>query len=155
MYNYNSFLIFFTVPPTYLPPSPDPCVPSPCGPNSLCKVQNNLPVCTCHDSYIGQTPSCRPECTTNEDCSRALACTNMKCRDPCPGSCGLNAECRVSNHIPNCICKSGYIGDPFTACYHQPRKYRSTFPPNRIRVRIACSIPSIYLFVIIITNTIK
>lgn len=45
-----------------------------------------------------------------------LACMNKKCRDPCPGSCGANTECRVVNHTPNCVCLAGYEGDPFTQC---------------------------------------
>lgn len=43
----------------------------------------------------------------------------MKCKDPCPGSCGLNAECYVQNHIPQCTCLQGYVGNPFVSCYIQ------------------------------------
>ncbi|CAH1999190.1 unnamed protein product [Acanthoscelides obtectus] len=45
-----------------------------------------------------------------------LACINQKCKDPCPGICGQNAECRVVSHTPNCVCQPGYFGDPFTLC---------------------------------------
>lgn len=45
-----------------------------------------------------------------------MACINRKCQDPCPGSCGLNAECRVVSHTPICICQRGYTGDPFIQC---------------------------------------
>lgn len=39
-----------------------------------------------------------------------------KCRDPCPGTCGQNAECHVVNHLPVCTCLYGYNGDPFKYC---------------------------------------
>jgi hypothetical protein len=45
---------------------------------------------------------------------------NEKCRDPCPGSCGLNAQCEVINHTPICSCLDQYTGDPFTNCYPKP-----------------------------------
>lgn len=47
---------------------------------------------------------------------------NLKCRDPCPGSCGANAECRVVSHTPTCVCVAGYTGDPFTQCVVQQCK---------------------------------
>jgi hypothetical protein len=39
-----------------------------------------------------------------------------KCRDPCPGTCGANADCLVINHSPSCDCRPGYTGDPFRYC---------------------------------------
>lgn len=36
--------------------------------------------------------------------------------DPCPGTCGQNADCQVINHLPSCICRGGYTGDPFVFC---------------------------------------
>ncbi len=46
----------------------------------------------------------------------------MKCKDPCPGSCGSSAICHVTNHIPNCYCDAGFTGNPITACYPAPSK---------------------------------
>lgn len=43
-------------------------------------------------------------------------CVQNKCQDPCPGTCGQNAECWVVNHHPLCTCRSGFTGDPFIAC---------------------------------------
>jgi len=48
----------------------------------------------------------------------------MKCKDPCPGTCGLNAQCNVVSHSPQCYCYPGYIGDPFTQCTIQQGKYK-------------------------------
>lgn len=57
---------------------------------------------------------------TNSDCDRTKACLNNKCKDPCPGTCGLNAECKVVNHAPSCSCLPGYVGDPISACHLVP-----------------------------------
>lgn len=97
----------------------NPCQPSPCGLNSECKVSADSPACSCLPGFIGSPPSCRPECVSNSDCSEHLACINKKCRDPCPGACGSNAECRVISHTPNCFCSLGYTGDPFSQCILQ------------------------------------
>lgn len=98
------------------PPQPkpvSPCDPNPCGSNAIC----DYGTCTCINQYHGDPyVGCRPECTTNNDCSPNKACINNKCIDPCPGTCGTNAICHVSNHIPSCSCPERYQGDPFVAC---------------------------------------
>lgn len=93
-----------------------PCQPSPCGPSSQCREINGQAICSCIQGYIGSPPSCRPECTVNSDCRLDEACSNQKCRDPCPGTCGVGAKCQVINHNPICSCLPGYTGDPFTRC---------------------------------------
>lgn len=94
----------------------NPCLPSPCGPYSICRVINDRPVCSCNVGYIGSPPTCRPECIVNSECPLDKACINKKCDDPCPGTCGYNAHCKVINHSPVCSCPIGYIGDPFNRC---------------------------------------
>ena len=101
----------------------DPCDPNPCGPNS--NPPRNLGStchCTCLPEMIGTPPNCRPECVVNSECPQVKACINRKCQDPCPGLCGVNAYCRVRNHVPLCICNQGYVGDPFSSCYRQTSK---------------------------------
>lgn len=107
------------------PPAPvNPCVPSPCGPNSQCQPANSgHPTCSCLPNFIGGPPNCRPECVINSDCSRNLACINNKCRDPCPGSCGQNAQCQVISNTVSCSCLQGYIGNPFDQCNPEPSKF--------------------------------
>lgn len=100
----------------------DPCFPSPCGPNSQCHRTENQAVCSCLPSYLGSPPNCKPECVVSSECPSHKACSNQKCVDPCPGTCGSNADCKVINHSPVCSCPSGYTGDPFTRCYAIPRK---------------------------------
>ena len=108
--------------PEVLTPQPveaprDPCFPSPCGSNAECKAQANGATCTCIRGYFGDPYSnCRPECTVNSDCPADKACGNLKCIDPCVGTCGINAKCQVVNHLATCTCRNGYRGDPFTQC---------------------------------------
>lgn len=56
----------------------------------------------------------------NTECHPTKACINNKCIDPCIGTCGVQAICDVSNHIPSCSCPQNYIGDPFVACRPAP-----------------------------------
>lgn len=108
------------------------CQPSPCGPYSNCRVIDNHAVCSCQPNYIGSPPSCRPECVVSTDCGANAACINQRCKDPCPGTCGVNAECRVINHNPVCICAIGYSGDPFFGCVKEGNFYRSLLFPSRL-----------------------
>lgn len=112
---------FLAPPPIHVEPQiVNPCVPSPCGPNSQCRDVGSAPSCSCLPNFFGSPPNCRPECTINSECSSNLACINQKCVDPCPGSCGIIAECNVFNHIPTCSCPEGYTGDPFSSCIIKP-----------------------------------
>lgn len=110
----------------------DPCYPSPCGPNSECRNSNGVPSCSCLHNYIGAPPNCRPECTINSECTSNRACIREKCVDPCPGSCGVQAQCSVINHTPICTCIDGYKGDPFVSCQPAPppRKANRKSIPN-------------------------
>lgn len=78
-------------------------------------------MCSCAPGYIGNPPACRPECIVNSDCPLNEACVNLKCRDPCPGSCGVSARCQVVNHNPICSCPSIFTGDPFVRCLPKRR----------------------------------
>lgn len=97
--------------------TPMPCNPSLCGINAVCKERAGAGSCSCLSKYHGDPyVECRPECVLNSDCSKNKACVNNKCIDPCPGVCGVNAECRVNNHIPICNCVHGYTGNPSVRC---------------------------------------
>jgi len=98
----------------------NPCLPSPCGPNAECQVRDDNPACSCIENYVGLPPNCRPECTINPECPPQLACMQQKCRDPCVGLCGPNAQCSVVNHHAICTCINGYTGNPFSACEQVP-----------------------------------
>lgn len=100
----------------------NPCHPSPCGPNSQCKELNRQAVCSCLPNYTGSPPGCRPECVVSSECPVNRACVKQKCADPCPGTCGQNAQCSVVNHSPICACNHDFTGDPFSRCYPIPSK---------------------------------
>lgn len=116
------FFCYYLSATTHASPPEDPCVPSPCGPYSQCRVINNTPACSCLTNYIGQPPNCRPECVIHADCPSNLACTTERCVDPCPGSCGQQANCYVINHNPVCTCPPGYTGNALVACQLEPSK---------------------------------
>ena len=95
----------------------NPCNPSPCGPNAVC----NNGDCECLPEYVGNPfEACRPECILSSECPRDKMCIKNKCRNPCPGTCGQNAQCDMINHIPVCSCPNNYMGDPFISCRPQP-----------------------------------
>lgn len=94
-----------------------PCTPSPCGSNAICKERNGAGSCVCSQSYFGNPyEGCRPECSVNTDCPSDKVCQQNKCNDPCPGTCGNNAQCQTVNHAPICTCLPGYTGNPFQLC---------------------------------------
>lgn len=119
--SYACNLSFILEPPDNIP-STNPCIPSPCGANAQCRVVGNTPACSCLSNYIGRPPNCRPECKINAECPANRACQNERCVDPCPGSCGANADCVVINHRSVCSCKIEYTGDPFAGCSIIPSK---------------------------------
>ena len=117
---YNNNLYFYSPVPPRADPI-DPCNPSPCGSNAVCNRQRNAGSCQCIPEYFGDPyVACRPECVVHSDCPSNKACQRNKCIDPCPGTCGINAQCQVRNHLPTCTCIPNYIGDPFTACRLKP-----------------------------------
>lgn len=102
--------------------SANPCDPSPCGPYSRCLVSpQGFATCSCLPGYRGAPPVCAPECVVSSDCLQTLACVNLHCTDPCPGTCGIGALCAVLNHNPICSCPPGDVGDPFVSC-HKPKE---------------------------------
>lgn len=100
----------------------NPCQPSPCGPYSVCRVIDSRAVCSCQINFFGSPPNCKPECIVSSECPHNRACSNQRCVDPCPGTCGRFAQCRVTNHAPICSCNGGYTGDPFTNCFKEQSK---------------------------------
>ena len=103
-----------TVTPSPLPPNP--CNPPPCGLNSQCQVVAGQAQCACLTNMVGNPPDCRPECVLSSNCRSNEACVNQKCVDPCAGTCGPNADCRVVNHAPSCSCQPGFSGNAFADC---------------------------------------
>lgn len=124
-YNNIGFKIKIIALPVYQEPL-NPCTPSPCGMNAICKEYNGAGSCSCLPEYHGNPyEGCRPECVINSDCTPQKACIKNKCQNPCAGTCGQNAECYVTNHLPSCTCAPGFTGDPYKYCIPAP-------PPQRM-----------------------
>ena len=122
----------------------DPCDPNPCGINAECSQRRGEASCRCILGYFGNPfKECRPECLTNSECPNDKACINKKCQDPCPGLCGLNAQCLVVNHVARCVCDPGFVGDPFSQCRTDttPRPEEMTGPcsPSPCGINAECS----------------
>lgn len=111
-------------------PRQNPCIPSPCGPNSQCTAIDDRASCSCIPGMFGAPPNCRPECTINQDCPSNRACFKQRCKDPCVGSCGFNAECTVQSHQPICKCFDGYEGDPYSGCNFRDGEPKTLFVTN-------------------------
>lgn len=110
---------------------PTPCVPSPCGINAECTERNDAGSCRCRTGYYGNPYDiCKPECSVNSDCPSNKACYNNKCSDPCPGTCGLNALCHVTNHNPLCTCPEQYYGNPYQSCLFKDIKSLNPCEPS-------------------------
>ncbi|KAK0172480.1 hypothetical protein PV328_005792 [Microctonus aethiopoides] len=56
------------------------------------------------------------ECENSTSCGMSEKCILDLCRNPCPGSCGINAICTVLKHEPNCRCPKCYEGDALIKC---------------------------------------
>lgn len=102
---------------------PSPCTPNPCGPGAQCIIEpgNNNLICRCPDGFGGDPTGaggCHGyECVVDENCGEHQACMGYRCRDPCPGACGVNADCRVEKHHPVCTCRHEYTGNPVINCF--------------------------------------
>ncbi|XP_053617347.1 neurogenic locus notch homolog protein 1-like isoform X2 [Plodia interpunctella] len=94
------------------------CGPHTCGVGAHCIHGIVRPVCACLAGYSGDPLSqcVKIECLENSECRSHQVCVNQHCVNPCEGTCGINANCDVRNHIPVCSCPAGYTGNPFSSC---------------------------------------
>lgn len=100
-------------------PPTSPCIPNPCGPFAQCTVTpEGHSLCLCPDGMAGDpaTGCSGPECRTDDDCPWDKSCLGWKCLNPCPGACGIGADCRVEKHHPVCSCHEGLTGNPLIRC---------------------------------------
>lgn len=98
------------------------CDQSACGINAHCIINEyGDSVCVCENGMVGDPYDKRGchgfECQTSDDCPNDKTCMGYKCHDPCPGHCGVNADCKVDAHHPVCYCKSSLVGNPNVRCY--------------------------------------
>lgn len=100
------------------------CVPvcaadgSSCGLQAKCFGNNHRAICECPPGFMGNPKvACTlVGCRSNSECPSTRACINQKCEDPCDNKpCDLSSECRVYNHVTECVCPSGFIST-LTGC---------------------------------------
>lgn len=122
-----------------------PCVPNPCGPGAECFVTpDGNSMCRCPEGLGGDPTGpvgCHGyECVVDENCPDQDACIGNRCKDPCPGSCGVNANCRVEKHHPVCTCNEDYTGNPVIRCFPIPEHMPKEDPcmPNPCGLNTLC-----------------
>ncbi|XP_038121204.1 neurogenic locus notch homolog protein 3 isoform X1 [Culex quinquefasciatus] len=113
---------------------------SQCGKGASCaRVTNHRAVCECPKGYIGSPyTECRAECYGDRDCSPARpACIYGVCKNPCDGSCGVNADCNLRGLTPVCSCPRDMTGDPFVSC--RPFTKEDLCNPNPCGTNAVCT----------------
>jgi len=81
----------------------------------------------------------KPECTSDPECPIHLACIQEKCQDPCfTAKCGINADCKASNHRAVCVCRVGYVGDPYNICEERKISTSTQFKIQRFFIEKLC-----------------
>lgn len=113
---------------------------SQCGKGAACsRVTNHRAVCECPKGYIGSPyTECRAECYGDRDCSPARpACIYGVCKNPCDGSCGVNADCNLRGLTPVCSCPRDMTGDPFVSC--RPFTKEDLCNPNPCGTNAVCT----------------
>lgn len=95
------------------------CSPSSCGKNAICHGINHKAICECPPGFGGNPrDSCvLLGCRSNSDCPTNRACINNRCENPCAQNpCTGNMDCNVYNHVVECACPPGYVGDVKSGC---------------------------------------
>ena len=75
-------------------------------------------VCECENGFYGSVSTgCHPQvCYSSRGCYDGKVCIDGACTDPCDGTCGSNAHCKVDGLIAVCSCNQGQLGSPFEKC---------------------------------------
>ncbi|XP_055644665.1 neurogenic locus notch homolog protein 3 [Toxorhynchites rutilus septentrionalis] len=113
---------------------------SQCGKGASCtRVTNHRAICECPKGHIGSPyTGCRAECYGDSDCFPGKpACIYGVCKNPCEGSCGINANCNLRGLTPVCSCPRDMTGDPFVSC--RPFTKEDLCSPNPCGVNAMCT----------------
>lgn len=99
-----------------------------CGDKAVCYGYNHRAVCECPPGLKGNPRvSCNVVgCRIDSDCPSNRACINTKCELPCTvaNPCDAVAECKVYNHVIECICPPGTVSDGRMGCIRREEKCR-------------------------------
>ena len=106
-----------------------------CAKNSSCINLQGSYECQCLPGYEGDPyrEGCilpiqlKHGCLSDFDCPLVQKCdfSSGECYDPCfekgklKQNCGQNAICKTENHHSECICASGYEGNPYKTCHQR------------------------------------
>lgn len=92
----------------------------PCGGDAVCKGVSHQPTCRCPEGLTGDPyETCNAvECTDDSECPPTKACINKICQNTCAinNPCEETAVCEVVDHVVDCTCPAGTVGDRGTAC---------------------------------------
>lgn len=93
---------------------------STCGEKAVCRGLNHRANCECPPGLMGNPNiACvLVGCRSHSDCPGGRACINNKCEVPCETAnpCDTPAECKVYNHIMECVCPPGTVSDGKMGC---------------------------------------
>ena len=87
------------------------------------------------------------ECRSDNECSRDKTCVNQSCVDPCllnPARCGTNAECVAIEHVAECRCREGFLGNPQDKCHVIGCYSNGDCPGDRSCVNKQCTDPCLH-----------
>lgn len=91
-----------------------------CGDKAVCRGLNHRANCECPPGLMGNpNVACVVVgCRSDSECPGGRACINNKCEIPCETSnpCNSPAECKVYNHIMECVCPAGTESDGRMGC---------------------------------------
>ncbi|VEN60882.1 unnamed protein product, partial [Callosobruchus maculatus] len=105
------------------------CESAYCGNKAICHAYNHRAVCECPPGLVGdpQVNCLQVGCRTDSECPSNRACINTKCENPCEAAnpCDAPAECKIYNHVVECICPPGTVSDGGRGCLRVEAKCKS------------------------------
>ncbi|KAK8768440.1 hypothetical protein V5799_015096, partial [Amblyomma americanum] len=97
----------------------DVCEDKTCGKNAVCLGEHHKAICECLPGFIYDGTGCQvpDDCAVDQDCLEHEACRHQsggnKCVDVClRHACGPNAKCIGQKHVPICVCRDSFLGNP-------------------------------------------
>ncbi|CAN7945363.1 unnamed protein product, partial [Ixodes pacificus] len=95
------------------------CEDKTCGKNANCLGEHHKAICECLPGYVYDGTGCQvpDDCAVDEDCLEHESCRHQsggnKCVDVClRHTCGPNARCLGQRHLPTCVCRDSFLGNP-------------------------------------------
>lgn len=83
----------------------------------VCPIEHGFKVTPLGECVMDRIPP--PQCQSDDECADDMYCDKetKNCALACiPKVCGVNALCNATNHVANCVCITGYTGNPEVLC---------------------------------------